>query len=190
MSEEQWLAVANVAEQASRKRPNQNPQASFEKHLSVFRNIWWILFPEARFEPTSPFCEDIYCAHIGVLSDILFNERASSALGRDQPLSDPEYRATGAEVREMMLQVFSIVAGASPSLTERITMTALSARTTTTTARPDALSEGLTTGGANITQRRRIAVARTDPVVRIRGPSSDYLRNGVTRRKPTVFGIG
>ncbi|GKT74846.1 hypothetical protein ColTof4_07269 [Colletotrichum tofieldiae] len=99
MSEEQWLAVANVAEQASRKRPNQNPQASFEKHLSVFRNIWWILFPEARFEPTSPFCEDIYCAHIGVLSDILFNERASSALGRDQPLSDPEYRATGAEVR-------------------------------------------------------------------------------------------
>ncbi|GKT92045.1 hypothetical protein Ct61P_09895 [Colletotrichum tofieldiae] len=129
------------------KEAESKPQASFEKHLSVFRNIWWILFPEARFEPTSPFCEDIYCAHIGVLSDILFNERASSALGRDQPLSDPEYRATGAEVREMMLQVFSIVAGASPSLTERITMTALSARTTTTTARPDALSEGLTTGG-------------------------------------------
>ncbi|KAK1497652.1 hypothetical protein CCUS01_13045 [Colletotrichum cuscutae] len=120
MSYQQWNDIEIVANEASKKRPKQGTEASFDKQLGMFRAVWRILFPDAGSGPKSPFCEDFIANEIEMLSDSIFDSRSQQAFERGEVSTPNEYRATRAEFTESMQQLFAILADYMPEIEDLV----------------------------------------------------------------------
>ncbi|KXH67412.1 hypothetical protein CSAL01_02594 [Colletotrichum salicis] len=132
MNDQNWDAIEKVAIEANKKRPKKGTEASFQKHLGTFREIWCILFPDNGPGPNSPFCEDYEdfipeevgaCEYhkdfntkeFGSLSSSISDFEAQQAVERGEVSSPTEF-ATRNKFGEMMNKIFAIVADYEPEV--------------------------------------------------------------------------